>query len=52
MLWQNRRYYGKDENFYIYSYKHFNLLKDEQKVDDESNKNMLFDIAVAYTGKP
>jgi hypothetical protein len=36
----------------VYSYKHSSILTDEQNLDDESNKNMLFDIAIACTGKP
>jgi hypothetical protein len=37
------------DNFNIYSFKFCNKLIDEQKPNENNHKNILFEIAVAYT---
>jgi hypothetical protein len=40
------------EHLYIYSYKRGNTLIDEQKIDENNHRNILFDIAIKYTDTP
>jgi hypothetical protein len=37
------------ENFYIYLHKHSNTLIDEQKMYENNDTRILFDIAIQYT---